>query len=61
MKCHEILTVINKINISSLGGLQSIVKRCADAVLSFDKFFSTKTSEVAHCERATQCNYVLRN
>ena len=35
MKCHEILTVINKINISSLGGLQSIVKRCADAVLSF--------------------------
>ena len=41
---------MNKINIFSLGGLQTIVKRCANANLSFDDFFSTKTSEVAHYE-----------
>ena len=40
---------MNKINIFSLGGLQ-IVKRFADVNLSFDDFFSTKTSEVAHYE-----------
>ena len=44
---------MNKINIFSLGGLQTIVKRYADANLSFDEFFSMKTSEVAHFERAT--------
>ena len=42
---------MNKINIFSLGDPQTIGKRCADANLSFDELFSTKTSEVAHCER----------
>ena len=41
---------MNKINIFSLGGLQTIVKRFADVNLPFDDFFSTKTSEVAHYE-----------
>ena len=40
---------MNKINIFSLGGLQTIVKRCGDANLSFD-FFRTKTSKVTHYE-----------
>ena len=44
---------MNETNIFSLGGLQTIVKRCADANLSFANFFSTKTSEVAYCERTT--------
>ena len=44
---------MNKIIIFRLGGLQTIVKRCADANLSFEEFFSMKTSKVAHCERAT--------
>ena len=30
---------MNKINIFSLGGVRTIVKRCADANLSFDAFF----------------------
>ena len=44
---------MNKINIFNLGGLQTIVKRCANANLSINEFFSTKTSKVAHCERTT--------
>ena len=42
---------MNKINIFSLGGLQTIVKRCADGNLSFDEVFSTKTSKATHCKR----------
>ena len=33
---------MNEINIFSLGGLQTIVKRCADANLSFANFFPRK-------------------
>ena len=42
---------MNKINIFSLGDPQTIEKRCADANLSFDELFSTKTSGIAHCKR----------
>ena len=44
---------MNKIIIFRLGGLQTIVKRCANVNLPFDEFFSMKTGKVAHCERAT--------
>ena len=36
------LKVMNKINIFNLGGLQTIVKRCTDANLSFNDFFPQK-------------------
>ena len=39
MKMSKILKVMNKINILSLGGLQTIVKTCAGANLSFDGVF----------------------
>ena len=41
------LKVVNKINIFSLGGPQTIVKKCTDTNLMI---FSRKTSEVAHLE-----------
>ena len=50
MKMSWNIKVMNKINIFSLGGLQIVVKRFADVNLSFDDFFSTKRSEVAHYE-----------
>ena len=44
------LKVMNRINIFSLGGLQTIVKWYADTNLSFDDFFSTKTNEISQYE-----------